>query len=381
MIIRRGYRFKLKITPEIEKTLRTIAGHARFVWNKALRLNLDRLNHGVPIMRYADLCGLLQLWKQSEEYGFLAEAHSQVLQQKLKDLTRAFADAFDPNQPLKKLPRFKKKGRDDSFRFPQGVKIDNRRVYLPKIGWVGFFKSQEVPGVIKQATVTREADGWYVVFQVELEIPDPVSRTTPAIGIDRGVNVFAATSEGELIAPANALKKALAKLARLQRKLSRQKKFSNNWRKTVRRIAKLHQKVARVRHDFLHKLSTRWSKSHALIVLEDLSVRNMTRSAKGTLEKPGRNIKAKSGLNRVILDQGWSEFARMLEYKLAERGGYLLFAPAPYSSQTCSACGHVDPANRPTRDLFCCTACGHVEHADINAAKVILQRGLGKAAA
>jgi putative transposase len=380
MIIQRGYQFKLKTTPEIEKTLRTMAGHARFVWNKALRLNLDRLDRGVPILQYADLCGLLRIWKQSEEYGFLSEAHSQVLQQKLKDLTRAFADAFDSAQPLKKLPRFKKKDRDDSFRFPQGIKIENRRVYLPKIGWVGFYKSRDIPGAIKQTTVTREADGWYVVFQVELEIPDPLPRTAPAIGIDRGVSVFAATSEGELVEPLNALKRALSRLARLQRQLSRKERFSKNWRKTAARIARLHQKIARMRRDFLHKLSTRWSKSHALIVLEDLLVGNMTRSAKGTVENPGRNVAAKAGLNRAILDQGWGELARLLDYKLTERGGHLLFAPAPCSSQTCSACGHVDPANRPTRDLFRCAACGHTEHADVNAAKVILQRGFSKMA-
>ncbi len=381
MRVLRGYKFKLKTTPELQRQFALMAGHARFVWNKALRLNLDRLEHKMPIMRYNDLARLMRLWKQSDEYSFLSEAHSQILQQRLKDLDRAFSDAFDRNQPLKKLPRFKKKGRDDSFRFPQGVKVENRRVYLPKIGWVRFYKSRDIPGTIKQTTVTREADGWYVVFQVELEIPDPLPQTALAIGIDRGVSVFAATSEGELAEPLNALQQSLSRLARLQRQLSRQKKFSKNWRKTKARITKLHQKVARVRHDFLHKLSTRWSKSHALIVLEDLSVRNMTRSAKGTLENPGRNVAAKSGLNRAILDQGWSDFARMLDYKLAERGGYLLFAPAPYSSQTCSVCGHVDPANRPSRDLFRCTACGHVEHADVNAARVILQRGLGKPAA
>jgi len=134
MTVQRGYRFKLKTTPDTERVLRVMAGHTRFVWNKALRLNLDRLDRGVPILWYADLCGLLRLWKQSEEYGFLAEAHSQVLQQKLKDLDRAFSDASDKNQPLKKLPRFKKKGRNDSFRFPQGVRVENRRAYLPKVG-------------------------------------------------------------------------------------------------------------------------------------------------------------------------------------------------------------------------------------------------------
>ncbi len=381
MRVIRGYKFKLKTTPELQRAFATMAGHARFVWNKALRLNLDRLERKAPIMRYSDLCGLLRLWKQSEEYGFLADAHSQALQQKLKDLDRAFADTFDKNQPLKKLPRFKKKGRGDSFRFPQDVKIDNRRVCLPKIGWVGFFKSQEVPGTIKQATVTREADGWYVSFQVEIELPDPVSHTESMIGLDRGVDVFAATSEGELVTPVNALKNALDKLARLQRKLARQKKFSENWRKTRNRIAKLHQKIARTRHDFLHKLSSKISKSHAVVALEDLPVGNMTRSAKGTLENPGRNVRAKSGLNRAILDQGWSMFERMLEYKLNEHGGQVVPVPAPGTSHTCSACGHTDPESRTSRNLFRCVKCGHTEHADVNAAKVILQRAKVKLAA
>jgi len=192
--------------------------------------------------------------------------------------------------------------------------------------------------------------------------------------LDRGVSVFAATSEGELIPPVNALKKALAKLARLQRRLARQKKFSKNWRKTVRRIVKLHQKIARVRCDFLHKLSGEISKNHAMVVLEDLRIRNMTRSAKGTAENPGRNVRAKAGLNRAILDQGWGMFERMLEYKLEALGGRLVFVPAPGSSHTCSVCGHADSESRVNRELFCCTKCGHAEHADVNAAKVILQR-------
>ena len=124
MVIRRGFRFKLKAPPKIETAFRTMAGHARFVWNKALQLNLDRLERREPIVRYGDLCGLLRLWKQSEEYGFLKEAHSQALQQKLKDLDRAFADAFDRAQPGKRLPRFKKRGVGDSFRLPQGVRIE-----------------------------------------------------------------------------------------------------------------------------------------------------------------------------------------------------------------------------------------------------------------
>lgn len=379
-MIRRGYHFKLKTTPEIETAFTMMAGHGRFIWNKALRLNLDRLERGVPIVWYNDLCGLLHLWKQSEEYGFLAEANAQALQQKLKDLDKAFSDAFDLTQPSKRIPRFKKRGEHDSFRFPQGVKIENRRVFLPKIGWVGFFKSREIPGTIKNATVTREADGWYVSIQTEVAIPDPMPRSGPAIGIDRGVAVFAATSEGELVEPMHALAKSQKRLAHLQRNLARQTKGSANRQKTKAKIARMHQHIARQREDFLHKLSTRWSKSHALIVLEDLQIGNMTRSAKGTVENPGSNIAQKSGLNRAILDQGWGEFAAMLGYKMAVQGGRLALVPPQYSSQTCSVCGHVARENRPTRDLFRCVACNYTEHADVNAAKVILARGTKLAA-
>ena len=376
MVIRRGFRFKLKTTPDLEAVFRTMVGHARFVWNKALRLNLDRLAQGLPIVWYNDLCGLLGLWKQSEEYGFLAEANAQALQQKLRDQDRAFSDAFDRTQPGRRLPRFKKRGVGDSFRLPQDVKVENRRVFLPKIGWVGFFKSREIIGEIKQATVTREADGWYVSIQTEQEFSEPKLHAGTAIGVDRGVAAFAATSEGELVEPLNPGAQERRRIARLQRKLARQRKGSRNRAKTKVKIARLHQRIRCQREDFLHKVSTPWSKSHALIVLEDLRIGNMTRSAKGTVESPGSHVAQKSGLNRAILDQGWGEFGRMLGYKMAERGGRLLLVPPQHSSQECSECGHVAPENRPTRGLFRCVVCGHTEHADVNAAKVLLRRGL-----
>ena len=376
MVVYRGYRFKLKGDPALEQRLKVFAGHCRFVWNKALRLNLDRLDSGLPTIRFNDLCGLLHLWKKSEEYGFLAEANAQTLQQKLRDLDRAFADAFDPSQPGKRLPRFKKRGIHDRIRFPQDVQVEGCRVFLPKVGWVRFFKSRNVPGTVKQATVTHEADGWYVSLLAETEADEPKPHPGSELGVDRGVAVFAATSEGELVEALHARRRLQAKMRRLQRKVARQKKGSKNQAKTRRRIACLHQRIAGTRADFLHKLSTRWAKSHGTIVLEDLRIGSMTRSAKGTVEDPGRNVAAKSGLNRSILDQGWGAFARMLEYKIRDRGGHLLMVAPQRSSQTCSACGNVDAANRPNRDTFRCTSCRYSEHADVNAAKVILQRGL-----
>ena len=379
-VIYRSYRFKLKTTPVLENILRIMAGHARFVWNKFLAMNLVRLRNGQKILWYDEMAWFLKLWKQSNEYGFLNEAQSQVLQQKLMDLAKAFKDAFGKKQPGKRLPRFKEKGRNqDSIRFPQGIKVSNRRVWLPKIGWVGFFKSRDIPGTIKSATISREADGWYISILVEAETPKLAKATGPDIGVDRGVAVFAATSEGELVEPLD-FTRIQKKIAKLQRKLAKQKKRGKNWLKTKARIAKLQQHQARMRLDFLHKLSTGWSKKHLLVVLEDLKVGNMTRSAKGTVEEPGKNVTAKSGLNRSILAQGWGMFGEMLGYKLAQRGGHLLLVPPQYSSQTCSACGHVAKENRPSRGAFKCQTCGYIDHADVNAAKVILQRGLSQTA-
>lgn len=141
MKIRKAFKFKLKTTADIEQKLNIFSGHTRFVWNKALAMCIHRLENKHNISWYGESCFWLRLWKQSDEYSFLKECHSQVLQQKLKDLDKAFKDCFDKKQPLKRLPRFKKKHHSNAFRYAQGFKFDNRRVFLPKIGWVGFFKS------------------------------------------------------------------------------------------------------------------------------------------------------------------------------------------------------------------------------------------------
>jgi putative transposase len=152
-------------------------------------------------------------------------------------------------------------------------------------------------------------------------------------------------------------------------------KFSANWQKQQAKIHKLHLKIAQVRNNFLHQTSHTISKNHAMIVMEAQSVADMSRSSKGTLDTHGKRVAQKSGLNRSILDQGWGEFRRQIEYKQQWKGGITLFVPAHHTSQTCHACGHVDPDNRKTQDAFECTACGHTENADINAAKNILVRG------
>jgi putative transposase len=194
------------------------------------------------------------------------------------------------------------------------------------------------------------------------------------VGIDMGVAVFATLSNGTSIAAANHGKKALRALRKAQRSLSRKQRGSRNRLKAIRRVARVQQRVANVRKDFLHKHSTTIAKNHGAVVVESLQVRNMSASAKGTAETPGRNVKQKAGLNRAILDQGWGMFRVMLNYKLAERGGRLIEVPALYTSQICAACGLVDIRNRQDQAHFVCIGCGHEANADANAAINILRR-------
>ena len=375
MLIRKAYKFRLKTNPEIEGLLSQFSGCSRFIWNKALALNLKRLEDGHRILYYNELAFWLTFWKKTEELSFLKDCHSQVLQQTLKNLEKAFKDCFDKNQKNKRLPVFKKKGLKDSFRFPQGFKLENRRIYLPKIGWLSFFKSQAIQGKLKNATISRRGGHWFVSIQTEIEAELPKRELDSGVGIDRGIKHFAVLSNGEFVAPLNSLRKHEKALKRHQKSLARKTRGSNNWIKQKRKVSKKHIQIADTRKDYLHKCSSKISKNHAVIVLEDLKVANMTKSAKGTIEKPGTKVKAKSSLNRAILDQGWFEFNRQLEYKQYFSGGQLLLVNPRYTSQTCPECGHISKENRKTQSLFVCTKCQYKNNADLVAALNILAAG------
>lgn len=372
MILRKGYQFRLKRSHRTEGKYLRFAGACRFVWNKVLAINEYRYLAGVPRLSYADACMLMAWWKESEEYGWLKEVHSQVLQQCLKDLERAYQHLFAGRAAP---PRFRKKFLADSFRYPQGFKLDGRRAYLPMIGWVEFWQSREIEGTVKNVTVSRDGEHWSIAFQVEMAIEPPVHPAHAEVGIDLGIATFAAFSDGTLHPPLNAYRTVEKKKARLQRKLAGMVQYSQNWKKQQRRIAKLDSRTAHCRQDFLHKLSTDTSKTHAVIVLEDLQVKNMSKSARGTADEPGRMVAQKAGLNKSILDQGWGMFRRMLEYKQLWRGGELIAVSPRYTSQTCPQCGCISKLNRPQQALFSCIDCGYAAHADINAAQNILALG------
>jgi IS605 OrfB family transposase len=375
MIIRQAFKFKLKTTDAIEEKFNRFAGHCRFLWNKAWRLNMDRLNRKLPIMRYGELDFWSKVWKTSEECAFLKECHSQLLQQKLKDLDKAFMDAFDKLQPKKKLPRKKKKGIHDSFRYPQGFKISGNRIFLPKMGWVGFFKSRDIIGKAKNITISRRAGHWYVSIQTEREVKEPVHSSETMVGIDMGIVRFATLSTGEYIEAKKSFRMHEKKLALAQRRLSKKKKFSSNWKKQREKVSAIHAKIWMVRSDHLHKASHDISKNHAMIVLEDLKISNMSKSAKGTLEEAGKHVQAKSGLNKSILDQGWYEFRRQLTYKQHWRGGSVLLVSPKNTSITCPCCGLISKENRHTQSEFLCIECGHTDHADRVGAFNVLRAG------
>ncbi|HGJ5869595.1 RNA-guided endonuclease InsQ/TnpB family protein [Arsenophonus nasoniae] len=369
-----AFKFQLRPNGQQECDMCRFAGACRFVFNRALALQNENHEAGNKYIPYIKMTSWLIEWKSVPETQWLKESPSQPLQQSLKDLERAYKNFF---QKRAAFPRFKKRGVNDTFRYPQGVKLDqeNSRLFLPKLGWIRYRNSREVIGVVKNVTVRQSCGKWYVSIQTENEVTVPKHESTSMIGIDAGIAKLATLSDGTVYSPVNSFKTSQHKLAKLQRQLSRKVKFSANWQKQKRKIQRLHSHIANIRKDYLHKTTTEISKNHAMIVIEDLKVSNMSKSAKGTTEKHGRSVRAKSGLNRAILDQGWYEMRRQLEYKQLWRGGQVLAVPPAYTSQRCACCGHTAKENRQSQSKFECLECGYIANADINGARNILAAG------
>ncbi|MGX2973719.1 RNA-guided endonuclease InsQ/TnpB family protein [Ursidibacter arcticus] len=372
MQLRKAFKFEIMPNGEQIRRIKRFCGCSRFVFNRALAWQSEQYEQDKTFkFSYSKLTALLPQWKK--ELVWLKECHSQVLQQSLKDLENAFKNFF---QQSADFPRFKKKGLKESFRFPQGCKLEqqNNRLYLPKIGWVRYRNSRDVVGEIKNVTVSQKCGRFFVSIQTEFEYEIPTHKGEE-IGIDMGIARFATLSNGEFFEPLNAFKTDKGKLAKLQRQLKNKVKFSQNWQKLKAKIAKLHHKIANCRKDFLHQTSSQISKNHAMIYVEDLQVSNMSKSAKGTAEAHGKNVAAKSGLNRAILDQSWFEFRRQLYYKTQWQGGFLVAVPPQNTSRICPCCGHTAKENRQTQANFECVECGYTENADVVGALNVLVRG------
>ncbi|VWC59969.1 RNA-guided endonuclease InsQ/TnpB family protein [Burkholderia lata] len=376
--MRRLQAFKFELMPngEQQRDMRRFAGACRFVYNKVLALQKENYEAGGKFIGYVAMARHLTEWRNGSETPWLKDAPVHPLQHALKDMERAYKNFFAKRAAF---PKFKKRGQRDSFRYPdpKQFKLDqpNGRIFLPKLGWMRLRLSRPVLGELRNATVSFNAGKWCVSIQTEREVEQPVPHATSVIGIDVGIARFATMSDGTFLTPLNSFRKHEARLRRCQRAMSRKAKFSNNWKKAKARVQRIHARIGNARHDYLHKVTTTISKNHAMVCIEDLQVRNMSRSAAGSTDAPGRNVRAKSGLNKAILDQGWFEFRRQLEYKLAWNGGWLVAVSPANTSRTCPACGYVSADNRTTQEKFACVECRYAENADVVGALNILARG------
>jgi len=358
-------------TPAHQVILLIYCAHARFVWNLAVEQHQHWRRGRKRPPGYLEQCR--QLTQARAEHPWLAAGSQMVQQQALRDFAQAMAAVFDPENPARR-PSWRKAGRNEGFRITgrRGRQWDVQRlsrktgeVWVPKAGWVRFAWSRAVPEGAKSYRVTMDRAGrWHISFAA---IPDPIPApgNGQVVGIDRGVAVSAALSTGALLHAPGLTARERRRLRRLERKLARAKRGSNRRGTVKQAIARLRARETDRRTDWAEKTSTDIARRFDLIRVEDLQIKNMTRSAKGTGGDPGRNVRQKAGLNRGILRSGWGRLVRRLEDKAPSRVEKI--NPA-FTSQRCSACGQVDRGSRESQAVFRCTACGFAGNADVNAA-------------
>jgi putative transposase len=374
----RGFRYKLTPTAEQAALFRQFSGVCRLVYNLGFEQRRDwwRQYQRQTGQRLNYVAQARELTRLRAEYDWIAAVSQTCQQQALRDLDKAFGNFFAGRASY---PTPRRKGVNDTFRF-QGREVETKRlnakwsaVRLPKIGWVKFRDTRPMRGVCKNATVTLDALGWHVSFACEIEHQAP-GNICPSVGIDRGVANTLALSTGERLSVPHSLEAIERRHRAAQRVAARRKRGSARRAKALRRAAKLSARRARIRKDWQHRATLDIARRFGTVVLEDLRIKNMTASAAGTVEEPGRMVRQKAGLNRSILNQGWFGFETILAYKLEERGGYLCKVDPAYTSQTCSDCGTVDKQSRESQASFVCQHCGFRANADHNAAINILRR-------
>jgi putative transposase len=356
----------MRPTKTQEAGLYRMAGARRFIYNWSLaRRKSYYAEHGKGITA-KQLSSELTALKSKPDTLWLKEADSQMLQQAVKDVDRAF-DAFFKKRS--RFPRLRsKKAGHVAFRIPQRVKIEGGRVYVPKIDWVRIRQSREVEGKTKSATFKRDAAGhWYVALITEFEMPDaePPAPANP-VGVDLGLKDLFVLSDSERVPAPKFARKGAKKLRRAQKNLSRKVAGSRRREKAKRRAARAHRKVSNQRSDFLHKLTTNLTRKYDCICVEDLSVKGMSRNPK---------------LSRSVLDAAFGEFLRQVEYKAAWNFKRSIrvgrFFP---STKLCSRCGVVNPnLTLSDRTWLCC--CGTQHDRDLNASLNILAEGMRLVAA
>jgi putative transposase len=376
-------RYRLCPTAAQEAALLDHCASARYVWNLAVEQRGFWQPGRRPAPGYAEQCR--QLTDARAAFPWLAAGSVIVQQQALRDFHQAWANWFaavrvwraraallPPSAAPPGPPSFRKRGVHEGFRIvavsPQDVRRLNRHwgeVAVPKLGWVRFRWSRPVPSARSFRVTCDRAGRWHVTFAA-VPPPIPAPGTGEVIGVDRGVAVAAALSTGELLAAPRLRPAEVRRLRLLQRRLARAKRGSTRRQRLKRAVARLHARATDRRKDWVEQTSTDLARRFDLIRVEDLDVRAMTKSPKGTVERPGRNVGQKTGLNRGILANGWARLVTRLEQKAPGRVEKI--HPA-YTSQRCSVCGHVAAESRKSQALFACVACAWTGNADVNAAR------------
>lgn len=377
---------KLKPNKVQLKQIEECGENCRKLWNYALSIQLDLLKENKPIMNYYSLTSNLKNWKLDKRCSFLDSLSSQMQQQTLRKLSKALFRYLTKGKKNNfGLPKFKSYfDHRRSFVIPQNIRILNgKKLFIPLIGYVKFLiNKRTIPETIKQVVVTRKAKGWYAYLIAIQDIPETINISNSITGIDMGISNFLTTSSGEFFhLPEDSLNKWQNKLKAIQQKLSLRDHTQKNKTGTRRnkmkdRLRRIHYKITCIRNNFHHHLSKQIANDNDIIFAEDLKIANMTKSAKGTIENPGKNVKAKSGLNRSILKQGWSSFLFKLQYKLLDKKRLLVLVHPNNTSRQCIRCGYTDKSNRISQSLFVCQSCGYSDHADVHAAQNIRCRGL-----
>lgn len=286
------------------------------------------------------------------------ETNKNVPQQALKELRTAWDRCF---KKVAKQPRFKKKGQRDSFYLESGskaapkIKNDGKRVKLPSIGWVRLAEPLPITAT-HNCVISRTADKWFIAMKYEIEKPH-IKADRASVGVDIGIKELAVCSNGKVFKNPKAYRKTRPRIKRLQRSVSKKVKGSNNRKKAVSKLAKLHARIANIRKDAIHKLTTYLAKNHSIVRIEDLHIKAFLKNHK---------------LAGAIADCGMYEFKRQLEYKTEKFSSQLILVDRMFpSSQICSNCGHHRHKMPLKNRVYVCPDCGHTEDRDLNAAKNI----------
>ncbi|MBI5517970.1 MAG: transposase [Deltaproteobacteria bacterium] len=379
MLLRRSYRFRVYPTREHLARIEAWEYALRWLWNFMHAEYAAKFEDGSLVPTAKQQSYTLTMLR--ERVPFLAELPRNVSMQLLHELDKAWQRYF---ARLGERPRFKSRKRGELAPMiephPKLFKIEGEgrdaTLSFPKLGELRAIVHRALEGAPKTCALVREGDEWYCAVSCEVHVADPESNAEPAVGIDRGVVNLLADSDGRTVENPRPLQRSQGKVRKAQRKLSRTKKGSKNRARAAKRVGRIYRHVSRQRDAVLHRESKHYAENQGVVVVEALRLKNMTASAKGTVEAPGTNVAQKAGLNRALLDGGLGRFVELLKYKALATGCRVVEVDPAYSSQECAECKHLAAESRRSQSEFACVACGHRANADVNAARVLLSRGM-----